>query len=625
MKIYVLFDDVNIGKHFQVASKQNSIPIEPIAQEYYVNGRIIIREQFPLVPCWGCTILKFQGASLEEVAISLGAKVFEKGMAYVALSRVKCLSGLYLLKFDASKVQPNVKAMMLKIADIRKIEPDSPHETPTVKAVVLNVGQIQKEHGKERLYVVLGDETGSITATIYNPDVFDRFRKNMGVILMDMLLKQSYIGITKRTEVAVTQAFIIPDEVSPATTKPVGGNDVLFQEISLKDSTGKATVAVWDSMVDTIQKGKVINISKCRVRLFNAEKKLSTTKASVLEVVAESELQELPISSDDDDDDADRTDEAAPSHMPVGSVIAVFEVDPYLASPINSCSNKKLVTVLQNELYVMKCSKCNGTFRASTAKTYLRVNTENGNKKCAMFLPTIKQVFESKGIDFQTDFDKTNIMEAIMKIVPFEIRYTLRGTTIVNILMKRKSDSSIVIDGKCLAIDNFLLGQILKEGRYVENVFVKVRQEAKRVEEIIYMLLKFRWSSDLGMFVLVYQELLSTLNGNIQSRLVVVDLTPDVPSLHEFAWLNSPISYKRGHQDIDENHLDQIFSERKNKGTTAACNLAVKKDIGKKQVAAPVREKKKQKDNSSRQSSCQERHRKKTSGCSSERTKTNGQ
>ncbi|XP_071139041.1 uncharacterized protein [Mytilus edulis] len=193
-------------------------------------------------------------------------------------------------------------------------------------------------------------------------------------------------------------------------------------------------------MVDTIQKGKVINISKCRVRLFNAEKKLSTTKASVLEVVAESELQELPISSDDDD--ADRTDEVAPSHMPVGSVIAVFEVDPYLACPINSCSNKKLVTVLQNQLYVMRCSKCNGTFRASTAKTYLRVvvllNTENGNKKCAMFLPTIKQVFQSRGIEFQLDFDKTIIMEAIMKIVPFEIRYTLRGTTIVNILMKRK-------------------------------------------------------------------------------------------------------------------------------------------------------------------------------------------
>ncbi|CAG2252359.1 unnamed protein product [Mytilus edulis] len=73
------------------------------------------------------------------------------------------------------------------------------------------------------------------------------------------------------------------EKVSPATTKPVGGNGVLFQEISLKNSTGKATVAVWDSLVDTIQKGKVINISKCRVRLFNAEKKLSTTKASVLE------------------------------------------------------------------------------------------------------------------------------------------------------------------------------------------------------------------------------------------------------------------------------------------------------------------------------------------------------
>ncbi|CAC5408742.1 unnamed protein product [Mytilus coruscus] len=48
-----------------------------------------------------------------------------------------------------------------------------------------------------------------------------------------------------------------------------------------------------------------------------------------------------------------------------------------------------------------------------------------------------------------------------------------------------ESDSSIVLCGKCLAIDSFLLGQIFKESHYVENVHVKVRQEAKRVEEIM--------------------------------------------------------------------------------------------------------------------------------------------
>jgi len=111
MKIYVLFDDQEVGKHFQVSSKQNSIPIEPISQEYHYNGRMIIREQFPLMPCWACTIHKVQGATLDKAAISLGREVFERGMAYVALSRVKCLSGLYLLKFDASKICPSQKAL----------------------------------------------------------------------------------------------------------------------------------------------------------------------------------------------------------------------------------------------------------------------------------------------------------------------------------------------------------------------------------------------------------------------------------------------------------------------------------------------------------------------------------
>ncbi|CAG2255672.1 unnamed protein product [Mytilus edulis] len=46
-----------------------------------------------------------------------------------------------------------------------------------------------------------------------------------------------------------------------------------------------------------------------------------------------------------------------------------------------------------------------------------------------------------------------------------------------------ESDSSIILCGKCLAIDTFLLGEIFKEGHYVENVHVKVRQEAKRVEK----------------------------------------------------------------------------------------------------------------------------------------------
>ena len=52
------------------------------------------------------TSKKVQSLSLQKVVIDLGSSVFEKGMGYVALSRVTSFSGLYLLKFAPANIQP---------------------------------------------------------------------------------------------------------------------------------------------------------------------------------------------------------------------------------------------------------------------------------------------------------------------------------------------------------------------------------------------------------------------------------------------------------------------------------------------------------------------------------------
>lgn len=46
-----------------------------------------------------------------------------------------------------------------------------------------------------------------------------------------------------------------------------------LQDITLKDKTAKIKVAVWDNMVGTITTGQLLSLTRCRVRLFNDEKK----------------------------------------------------------------------------------------------------------------------------------------------------------------------------------------------------------------------------------------------------------------------------------------------------------------------------------------------------------------
>ena len=97
--VFVKFNDSTIGKVLQIKSHSDAIAIEQITQEYLYKGRFMIREQFPLIPCWACTIHKVQGLSLECAVISIGNKIFNCGQTYVALSRIKSLDGLHIENF----------------------------------------------------------------------------------------------------------------------------------------------------------------------------------------------------------------------------------------------------------------------------------------------------------------------------------------------------------------------------------------------------------------------------------------------------------------------------------------------------------------------------------------------
>ena len=87
-----------------------NITIAPVDWSVEENGKIRAQiTQIPLRLAWAITVHKSQGMSMDAAVMDL-SQVFEFGQGYVALSRVRRLSGLYLLGINehALKVHPEI-------------------------------------------------------------------------------------------------------------------------------------------------------------------------------------------------------------------------------------------------------------------------------------------------------------------------------------------------------------------------------------------------------------------------------------------------------------------------------------------------------------------------------------
>ena len=85
---------------------------QPIAIENHtweIEGGYINQKQLPLKLAYALTIHKSQGSTLDSALIDIGSDVFECGQAYVALSRVKSLESLYIVKLSAQAFKANSK------------------------------------------------------------------------------------------------------------------------------------------------------------------------------------------------------------------------------------------------------------------------------------------------------------------------------------------------------------------------------------------------------------------------------------------------------------------------------------------------------------------------------------
>ena len=148
-----IVEDFDSYTNYPIVKTRNGkmIKIEPMDWSVEENGKIKAKiTQIPLRLAWAITVHKSQGMSMDAAMMDL-SDVFEFGQGYVALSRVRRLSGLYLLGINdhALRVHPRI---LEKDADFRT-------SSEEVRVVFGNIPPEEKENMHKNFIIAMGGKS----------------------------------------------------------------------------------------------------------------------------------------------------------------------------------------------------------------------------------------------------------------------------------------------------------------------------------------------------------------------------------------------------------------------------------------------------------------------------------
>ena len=120
--VLVKFDNEQVGLGASQSSQYrgthpNAVPLSKLEVVFLAKGKRgaeITRLQFPLTLAWATTIHKVQGLTLDAIVVDMKGARFNPGQMYVALSRVKSLTGLHIVNYNPKAItkSPHVDAEM---------------------------------------------------------------------------------------------------------------------------------------------------------------------------------------------------------------------------------------------------------------------------------------------------------------------------------------------------------------------------------------------------------------------------------------------------------------------------------------------------------------------------------
>jgi len=134
------------------------IVAEPATWVVEENGKVLAQnKQIPLRLAWAITVHKSQGMTLDAARVDL-SRCFEKGMGYVALSRVRSLDGLCLIGFNEMALKVNEEVAVFdeelkRLSEAARLEsaslPEPPEEGQESPAPVIVIPSSRRKAGKK--------------------------------------------------------------------------------------------------------------------------------------------------------------------------------------------------------------------------------------------------------------------------------------------------------------------------------------------------------------------------------------------------------------------------------------------------------------------------------------------
>jgi ATP-dependent exoDNAse (exonuclease V) alpha subunit len=94
------------------------LPVFRSTRDFLYNSTSCSRTQFPIAVAYAITVHKSQGLTLNDAVLNITDKDFSPGLTYVAVSRVKELSGIMFEEsFDYDRFKPSTRSSIVTARD----------------------------------------------------------------------------------------------------------------------------------------------------------------------------------------------------------------------------------------------------------------------------------------------------------------------------------------------------------------------------------------------------------------------------------------------------------------------------------------------------------------------------